>query len=38
MAAVAAEGAARTVADYIAGMTDLFLLTQYEQFRDPCHS
>jgi dGTPase len=34
--AVAAEGAARTVADYIAGMTDLFLLTQYEQFRDLC--
>jgi dGTPase len=38
MAAVGAEGAARTVADYIAGMTDLFLLTQYEQFRDLCRS
>ena len=38
MAAVLADGAARTVADYIAGMTDLFLLTQYEQFRDRCRS
>jgi dGTPase len=33
---LAQEGAARTVADYIAGMTDQFLLTQYEQFRDRC--
>ncbi len=31
-----AEGAARTVADYIAGMTDPFLLAQYEQYRQRC--
>lgn len=30
------EGVARTVADYIAGMTDQFLLAQYEQHRDRC--
>ena len=33
---LAQEGAPRTVADYIAGMTDQFLLAQYEQFRDLC--
>jgi dGTPase len=36
--ALEAEGAPRTVADYIAGMTDLFLLAQYERFRDVCRS
>jgi dGTPase len=35
-AALAAEGAPRTVADYIAGMTDPFLLAQYEKFRALC--
>jgi dGTPase len=34
--ALAAEGAPRTVADYIAGMTDSFLLAQYEKFRALC--
>lgn len=36
-AVVDAEGAPRAVADYIAGMTDQFLLTQYEKFRELCH-
>ena len=36
--ALAAEGPARTVADYIAGMTDPFLLAQYEKFRALCDS
>jgi dGTPase len=35
--ALAAEGAPRTVADYIAGMTDSFLLAQYEKFRALCN-
>ena len=34
--ALAEEGVARTVADYIAGMTDQFLLAQWEQYRDRC--
>jgi dGTPase len=34
--AVALEGAPRTVADYIAGMTDPFLLAQYEKYRALC--
>jgi dGTPase len=34
--AVALEGAPRTVADYIAGMTDPFLLAQYEKYRTLC--
>ncbi len=34
--ALAAEGAPRTVADFIAGMTDPFLLAQYEKFRTVC--
>jgi dGTPase len=34
--ALAAEGAPRTVADFIAGMTDPFLLSQYEKFRTVC--
>jgi dGTPase len=37
-AATAQEGAPRTVADYIAGMTDPFLLTQYEKYRGLCSS
>jgi dGTPase len=32
------EGAPRTVADYIAGMTDPFLLGQYEKYREMCPS
>jgi dGTPase len=32
-AAVEAEGAPRAVADYVAGMTDTFLLAQYEKHR-----
>jgi dGTPase len=36
-AAVETEGAPRAVADYIAGMTDTFLLTQYEKFRALCN-
>ncbi len=35
---VAQEGAPRAVADYIAGMTDPFLLAQYEKYRDVCNS
>ncbi len=35
---LASEGAPRTVADYLAGMTDLFLLAQYDKFRDRCRS
>jgi dGTPase len=38
LAAVAQEGAPRTVADYIAGMTDPFLLAQYEKYRALCSS
>ena len=34
--AVAVDGAPRTVADYIAGMTDPFLLSQYEKYRTLC--
>jgi dGTPase len=34
--ALAVEGAPRTVADYIAGMTDPFLLAQYEKYRTHC--
>ena len=34
--ALALEGAPRTTADYIAGMTDQFLLAQYEIYRDRC--
>jgi dGTPase len=37
-AAVAQEGAPRAVADYIAGMTDPFLLAQYERYRPLCSS
>jgi dGTPase len=37
-ATVAQEGAPRAVADYIAGMTDTFLLAQYEKFRTQCNS
>jgi dGTPase len=37
-AAVAGEGAPRAVADYIAGMTDPFLLAQYERYRALCSS
>jgi dGTPase len=37
-AATAREGAPRTVADYIAGMTDPFLLAQYEKYRALCSS
>jgi dGTPase len=37
-AATAQEGAPRTVADYIAGMTDPFLLAQYEKYRALCGS
>ena len=36
--ALALEGAPRTVADYIAGMTDPFLLAQYERYRALCDS
>ena len=36
-AAVESEGAPRAVADYIAGMTDTFLLAQYEKFRALCN-
>jgi dGTPase len=36
--AIAQEGAPRAVADYIAGMTDPFLLAQYEKFRALCNS
>ena len=32
------EGAPRAVADYIAGMTDMFLLAQYDKFRPLCNS
>ena len=35
-AAVAAEGTPRAVADYIAGMTDSFLLAQHEKHRTLC--
>ena len=35
---VAQEGAPRAVADYIAGMTDPFLLAQYEKYRALCNS
>ena len=38
LAAVAQEGAPRAIADYIAGMTDPFLLTQYEKYRALCGS
>ena len=34
--ALAEEGVARTVADYIAGMTDQFLLAQFEKHRSLC--
>jgi dGTPase len=34
--ALALDGAPRTVADYIAGMTDPFLLAQYEKYRLLC--
>ncbi len=34
--ALAQDGAPRTVADYIAGMTDPFLLAQYETYRALC--
>jgi dGTPase len=37
-AAATQEGAPRTVADYIAGMTDPFLLAQYEKYRALCSS
>jgi dGTPase len=37
-ATLAQEGPPRAVADYIAGMTDTFLLTQYEKFRALCNS
>jgi dGTPase len=37
-AALAQEGAPRTVADYIAGMTDPFLLAQYEKYHALCDS
>ncbi len=33
---VVQEGAARAVADFIAGMTDQFLLSQYERYRERC--
>jgi dGTPase len=36
-ATLAHEGAPRAVADYIAGMTDTFLLMQYETFRALCN-
>jgi dGTPase len=36
--ALALEGAARTVADYIAGMTDPFLLAQYKKYEALCES
>ncbi|HEY3989883.1 MAG TPA: dNTP triphosphohydrolase [Acidobacteriaceae bacterium] len=36
--ALTLEGAPRTVADYIAGMTDPFLLAQYEKYRALCDS
>jgi dGTPase len=36
--ALASDGAPRTVADYIAGMTDPFLLAQYEKYRAICGS
>jgi dGTPase len=36
--ALALEGAARTVADYIAGMTDPFLLAQYKKYQALCES
>jgi dGTPase len=35
---LAVEGAPRTVADYIAGMTDPFLVAQYEKYRALCDS
>jgi dGTPase len=35
---VAEEGAPRAVADYIAGMTDPFLLAQFEKYRVLCNS
>ena len=35
---LALEGVPRTTADYIAGMTDQFLLAQYEKYRDRCKS
>jgi dGTPase len=38
LAAVAQEGAPRAIADYIAGMTDPFLLAQYEKYRALCGS
>lgn len=38
MSAVAQEGAPRAVADYIAGMTDPFLLAQYDKYRTLCNS
>jgi dGTPase len=37
-ATLAQEGAPRAVADYIAGMTDTFLLAQYEKYRALCNS
>jgi dGTPase len=36
--ALALEGAPRAVADYIAGMTDPFLLTQYKKYETLCGS
>jgi dGTPase len=35
-ASLAEEGVARTVADYLAGMTDSFIRAQYEQYRRHC--
>jgi dGTPase len=35
--ALAVDGAPRTVADYIAGMTDPFLLAQYENYLKHMH-
>ena len=37
-ATLAIDGVPRTVADYIAGMTDSFLLAQYEKDREHCGS
>lgn len=33
---LAIDGAPRTVADYIAGMTDQFILTQYSSYKERC--
>jgi dGTPase len=33
---IQAEGLERTVADYMAGMTDQFILAQYAAYKDRC--